>query len=133
MAAYLRIGRAFREGGLPAALPLLPSLAGTHRRRGVCDEATAFCARDAAWRIQGLARTIVGAHLCLHESLGVCAALRGLGFDAEVAIGYPVIEHCDGSEELHAWPAMGSLPLTGRAGERPLAYVELLRYPEVRS
>ncbi|MFI6373743.1 lasso peptide biosynthesis protein [Streptomyces sp. NPDC050546] len=130
VADYLRVGRAFRTGGLAAALPLLPAVDPGRPRRALRDEATAFCARAAAWQIQGLARTVAGAHLCLHESLGVCAALRGLGFDAEVVIGYPVIEHSDGSEELHAWPALGDLPLVGRGGERPLGYVELLRYPQ---
>ncbi|MGH3917245.1 MAG: lasso peptide biosynthesis protein [Pseudonocardiaceae bacterium] len=138
----VRIGRAFRGGGLPAALPLLPQIDGhpqTDRRsqtyrvralRAQVSEAAVFCARDAAWRLLGLVRTVAGRQLCLHESLSACAGLRRLGFPAEVVIGYPVIEVADGGEELHAWPVLGDSPLTGRPGERPLGYVELTRYPE---
>lgn len=126
---YLRIGRVFRTKGLAAALRVVPG-----RRpdpvRGGNDAITAFHARDAAWRVMGLARTFGGRHLCLHESLGVCAALRGLGFAAQVVIGYPVIELADGGDELHAWPALGSMPLVGRPGGQPLGYVELERFPE---
>ncbi|HEX6346056.1 lasso peptide biosynthesis protein [Umezawaea sp.] len=127
--AYLRTGRAFRGGGLPAARQSLPPVDPVPARAGR-DATTAFWARDAAWRVMGLARTFGGRHLCLHESLGVCAALRRLGFAVEVVVGYPVIELADGREELHAWPALGDLPLVGRPGERPLGYVELERYPE---
>ena len=126
---YLRIGRVFRTKGLAAALRVIPSRR-PHPVRGGVDAITAFHARDAAWRIMGLARTFGGRHLCLHESLGACAALRGLGFDAQVVIGYPVIELADGSDELHAWPALGPMPLVGRPGGQPLGYVELERYPE---
>ncbi|PRX51373.1 transglutaminase superfamily protein [Prauserella shujinwangii] len=129
-AAYLRVGRAFRNGGLTTALPLIPPVNTDRPDRHRNTEAAVFCARDAAWRLLGLARTLGGQHLCLHESLGVCAGLRRVGFPADVVIGYPVIEIASGGEELHAWPALGSLPLVGRPGERPLGYVELHRYPE---
>ncbi|MCL8015963.1 transglutaminase-like domain-containing protein [Streptomyces sp. AS02] len=128
--ACLRMGRTFRTRGLAAALPLLPATVNGPRERNRCDEITAFYAREAAWRVLGLARTLGRRGLCLHESLGVCAALRRLGFPAAVVIGYPVIEVADGTDELHAWPVLGSLPLTGRPGGRPLNYVELQRYPE---
>lgn len=127
---YLKVGRAFRTGGLPKALPLVPETTTHSLRNSRSDLAVMFAARAAAWKIQGIARTLGGAFLCLHESLGITAALRTIGFDAEVVIGYPIIEHSNGSDELHAWPALGDMPLIGRAGERPLAYVELTRYPE---
>lgn len=126
---YLRIGRVFRSEGLAAALRVLPPRR-AHAARGGVDAGTAFHARDAAWRVMGLARTFGGRHLCLHESLGACAALRRLGFAAQVVIGYPVIELADGGDELHAWPALGSMPLVGRPGGQPLGYVEVERFPE---
>ncbi|WP_437502378.1 lasso peptide biosynthesis protein [Sorangium sp. So ce1099] len=126
---YLRVGRAFRRKGLSEALQLIPPVA-PRPERATESPATAFCARAAAWRLVGLARTLAGRHLCLHESLGVCAALRKLGFPVQVVIGYPVIELADGDEELHAWPALGNTPLTGRSRSSPLGYLELYRYPE---
>lgn len=129
-AHYLRVGSAFRAGGLKAALPLVPPVNCSRPIRSGHDPVTAFYARDAAWRVAGLARTFGGEHLCLHESLGTCAALRGLGSASEAVVGYPVIELADGNDELHAWPALGSIPLNGRPGGQPPNYIEMVRYPK---
>ncbi len=128
VATYLRVGRRFRRRGLAAALELMPAARGL-RSTLPCDVRTAFCARSAAARILGLARTFGGRHLCLHESLAVTAALRRLGFAAETAVGYPVIESASGVEELHAWPQLGDETVTDRLGAAPLNFVELARYP----
>ncbi|GII91853.1 lasso peptide biosynthesis protein [Sinosporangium siamense] len=125
---YLRVGRAFRRRGLGAALAALPS---PRVRPGRAEQtpATVFHARDAAWRLTGLGRTFGGRHLCLHESLAICAALRWLGYPVEVVVGYPVIEPANGGEELHAWPVLGDAPLSGRTTSAAGSYIELLRYP----
>ena len=130
---YLRIGRAFRRNGLGSAVELIPAVTTRRSARSAGDESAVFCARSAAWRITGLARTLAGRHLCLHESLALCGALRGLGFSVQVVVGYPVIESADGAEELHAWPALGTSPVSGRGSSRPLNYVELIRYPQERA
>lgn len=129
VATYLRVGRRFRQRGLAAALEIMPAVA--DRRRGLDpgDAATAFCARAAGARVLGLARTVAGKHLCLHESLALAAALRRLGFAVEVVLGYPVIERATGEEELHAWPQLGEMAITDRLGSSPLNWVELVRYP----
>lgn len=126
---YLRVGRCFRRKGLAAALKLIPAARG---QRSVLsrDVQTAFCARSAAARILGLARTFGGRHLCLHESVALTAALRRLGFAAEAVIGYPVIECASGVEELHAWPQLGEETVTDRLGSAPMNFVELTRYPQ---
>jgi len=94
------------------------------------DAAAAFCARSAASRILGLARSLAGRHLCLHESVAIAAALRRLGFRVEVIVGYPVIEPASGEEELHAWPQFGEFAVIDRLGSAPLNFVELARYPQ---
>jgi hypothetical protein len=126
--AYLRVGRRFRRRGLAAALELVPSAIGP---RSVLPHTpqTAFCARSAAGRILGLARTFGGRHLCLHESVAITAALRRLGFAVEAVVGYPVIELATGAEELHAWPQLGEETVTDRLGSAPMNFVELARYP----
>ncbi|MQA86930.1 MAG: hypothetical protein GEV03_20445 [Streptosporangiales bacterium] len=127
---YLRVGAAFRRKGLPAALELMPPRPPASRpARATPGRAGTLCARSAASRVLGLARTLSGRHLCLHESLALCAALRRLGFPTQVVIGYPVIEPADGSEELHAWPALGDIPVTGPTDSSPVSYMELFRYP----
>lgn len=131
VATYLRVGRRFRRGGLESALEAMPAARGP-RSALRCDEATAFSARSAGARILGLARTLGGSHLCLHESLAITAALRRLGFAAETLVGYPVIEAASGIEELHAWPQLGEVTLTDRLGAAPLNFVELVRYPRRR-
>jgi Transglutaminase-like superfamily len=124
---YARAVSAFRRSGLQAALGVLPAV--NHRAgRSAITTATEFCARAATWRILGLART-AGRRLCLDESLGVCAALRSLGFPIQVVIGYPVIEPPDGKEELHAWPALGEAALIRWPAP---AFVQLVRYPADR-
>ena len=125
----LRVGRRFRRNGLAAALELVPAATGS-RSELPRNAQTAFCARSAAARILGLARTFAGRHLCLHESLAVTAALRRLGFEAETVVGYPVIEPTGGVEELHAWPQLGEETVTDRLGSAPMNYVELARYPQ---
>ncbi len=129
---YLRVGRRFRRRGLAAALELVPAASGP-RSELSRNVQTAFCARSAAARILGLARTFGGRHLCLHESLAVTAALRRLGFAAEAVIGYPVIEPASGVEELHAWPQLGEETVTDRLGSAPMNFVELARYPQGES
>lgn len=126
---YLRVGRSFRREGLAAALALIPQPRG---RRSVLagDEAAAFCARSAGVRILGIARTVAGRHLCLHESLALTGALRRLGFRVEVVVGYPVIELARGEPELHAWPQLDAIAVTDRLGSAPLSYVEVARYPQ---
>jgi len=126
---YLRVGRCFRRKGLAAAVKLIPA-AGGRRSALSLDVETAFCARSAAARILGLARTFCGRHLCLHESVALTAALRRLGFAAETIIGYPVIELASGTEELHAWPQLGEETVTDRLGSAPMNFVELTRYPQ---
>ena len=126
---YLRVGQRFRREGLARALALVPEAKGP-RRELRSDEQTAFCARSAAARILGLARTVGGRHLCLHESVAITAALRRLGFAAETVVGYPVIEPASGVEELHAWPQLGDVTVTDRLGSAPLNFVELVRYPQ---
>jgi len=126
---YLRVGRRFRRRGLSSALKLVPAARGP-RSDLPRNAQTAFCARSAAARILGLARTFGGRHLCLHESLAITAALRQLGFAAEAVIGYPVIEPASGIEELHAWPQLGEETVTERLGSAPLNFVELARYPK---
>lgn len=129
--AYLRAGRAFERHGLATALGAVPVPCGW-RSELELDAATAFCARCAASRVLGIARTIAGRHLCLHESVAVTAALRRLGFRAEVVIGYPVIEATRGEEELHAWPQLGDYAVTERLGSAPMSFVELMRVPHGR-
>jgi transglutaminase superfamily protein len=125
---YLRVGRSFRRQGLAAALALIPPPRGL---RSVIDgEAAAFCARSAGVRILGIARTVAGRHLCLHESLALTGALRRLGFRVEVVVGYPVIERARGEPELHAWPQLDAIAVTDRLGSAPLSYVEIARYPQ---
>jgi len=126
---YLRVGRRFRRKGLVAALELVPTARGP-RSALARDVQTAFCARSAAARILGLARTLGGRHLCLHEAVAITAALRRLGFEAEAVIGYPVIELASGVEELHAWPQLGEETVTERLGSAPMNFVELVRYPQ---
>jgi hypothetical protein len=126
---YLRTGRRFRRDGLAAALQLVPPACGSRSaiEPGV---ATAFCARSAASRILGIARSLAGRHLCLHESVAITAALRRLGFSVQTIIGYPVIEPAGGEEELHAWPQLGEFTVVDRLGSAPLNFVELIRYPQ---
>lgn len=129
LVAYLRAGRAFRRGGLPAALAAVPPEPAHRPARAEVSRTVVFCARSAGWRLLGLARTIAGRHLCLHESLGLCAGLRSLGFPAQVVIGYPVIELPDGKDELHAWTALDAEPINGASIAGPTNYVELVRLP----
>jgi len=126
---YLRTGRRFRRDGLAAALQLVPPVRGprSDMEPGV---GTAFCARSAGSRILGLARSLAGRHLCLHESVALTAALRRLGFRVQVIVGYPVIEPANGEEELHAWPQLGEFAVIDRLGSAPLNFVELARYPQ---
>jgi hypothetical protein len=126
---YLRVGRSFRRDGLAAALARIPQ---PHGRRSVIggDEAAAFCARSAGVRILGIARTVAGRHLCLHESLALTGALRRLGFRVEVVVGYPVIELARGEQELHAWAQLDAIAVTDRLGSAPMSYVEVARYPQ---
>jgi hypothetical protein len=126
--AYLRTGRRFESAGLNAALRAMPALRETPRA-DLEPPLAAFCARSAAGRILGITRTLAGRQLCLHESVGMTAALRRLGFDAQVVIGYPVIEPAGGEEELHAWSQLGDVTVTDRLGSAPLNFVELMRYP----
>lgn len=126
---YLRVGRRFRRDGLACALTLIPQPRGMRSSLG-CDEAVAFCARSAGVRILGMARTVAGRHLCLHESLALTAALRRLGFRVEVVVGYPVIELARANEELHAWPQLGDIAVTDRLGSAPMSFVEVARYPQ---
>jgi hypothetical protein len=126
---YVRVGRRFRRHGLAAALQLVPEAHGVRSAPG-CEEVEAFCARCAGVRILGMARTIAGRHLCLHESLALTAALRRLGFRVEVVVGYPVIEPAAANEELHAWPQLGDIAVTDRLGSAPLSFVEVARYPQ---
>lgn len=130
LVTYLRVGWVFKRKGLAGALRMIPAVAAPRPVRAVNSAATVFCARAAAWRLRGLARTVAGRHLCLHESLGLCAALRKLGFPVQVVIGYPLIEPADGAEELHAWPALGPIAVTGPSEAYRLSYVELFRYPK---
>jgi hypothetical protein len=125
---YLGVGRRFRRDGLAAALQLVPEPRGVRSVPGN-DEVAAFCARSAGVRILGVARTVAGRHLCLHESLALTAALRRLGFCVEVIVGYPVIELVRGGEELHAWPQLGDIAVTDRLGSAPMSFVEVARYP----
>lgn len=127
---YLRFGRAFTSGGLPRVLAALPGPNVRKRARGGSGPATVFWARDAAWRAQGLARSLAGRHLCLHEAIGVCAALRGLGFAVDIVIGYPTVESEHTEGELHAWPAIGDEPVIERSSGFEASHVELIRYPE---
>jgi hypothetical protein len=124
---YLRVGRRFRRDGLLDAARAIPAARGP--RGELHPDLAAAGARSAAGRILGLARTLGGRHLCLHESLAITAALRRLGFQAQTIIGYPVIEGADGDEELHAWPQVGEVTVTDRLGSAPLNFVELVRYP----
>jgi len=66
----------------------------------------------------------------MHESLGITAALRRLGFAVETVVGYPVIEPASGVEELHAWPQLGEHTVIDRLGSAPMNFVELARYPQ---
>lgn len=127
---YLRVGRRFRRDGLLAAVRAIPAPRGP--RHDLDPAIAAICARSAAGRVLGLARTVGGRHLCLHESLAVTASLRRLGFEANAVIGYPVIERADGDEELHAWPQVGDVVVTDRLGVAPLNFVEIVRYPSER-
>jgi hypothetical protein len=129
LVTYLRTGRRFRREGLAAALRLVPPPRGS-RSDIEPDVAAAFCARSAASRILGLARSLAGRHLCLHESVAITAALRRLGFRVQVIVGYPVIEPANGEEELHAWPQLGEFAVIDRLGSAPLNFVELARYPQ---
>ena len=126
---YLRVGRRFRRDGLAAALQLVPEPRGVRNVPGN-DDVAAFCARSAGVRILGVARTVAGRHLCLHESLALTAALRRLGFCVEVIVGYPVIELVGADEELHAWPQLGDIAVTDRLGSAPMSFVEVARYPQ---
>jgi hypothetical protein len=126
---YLRVGRRFRRDGLAAALRLVPQARGVRSVPGN-DDVAAFCARSAGVRILGVARTVAGRHLCLHESLALTAALRRLGFGVEVIVGYPVIELVRSHEELHAWPQLGDIAVTDRLGSAPMSFVEVARYPQ---
>jgi hypothetical protein len=125
----LRVGRVFERHGLSAAVAALPPVPARRSARGRANRPAIFCARSAGWRLQGLLRTVSGAHRCLHESLALGAGLRSLGFQVQVVIGYPVIERPDGRDELHAWPALGDTPLVGRPDSSRTNYVELARYP----
>jgi hypothetical protein len=130
--AYLRVGRRFRQRGLPAAVQLLPPV--DARRAGLDpdDPATVFCARAAAVRLLGAGRTLGGRHLCLHESLALAAGLRRLGFPVQVLVGYPVIEPRSGENagaDLHAWPQLGQTAIADRLIGAPRHLVELVRYP----
>lgn len=128
---YLKASRTFLRAGLrPALLELGEVNAGKRGRRG-SDPSAVFWARDANWRVRALARTFGGHQLCLADSIGACAALRSLGFSVTVVIGYPVLERGDGVEELHAWPAIGSEPVTDRRSANPAHFVEVLRFPDV--
>lgn len=131
--AYLRTGRRFRRAGLAAAAQLLTPVSGRRSRLDPDDPATVVCARSAATRLRGIARTVAGQRKCLHESLGVAAGLRRLGFPVEVVVGYPVIEAPSGDAELHAWPQLGAATVVDRPGNAPLNYVELVRYPGLGS
>jgi len=126
---YLRVGWRFRREGLTAALQLVPQPRGVRSAPGR-DDVAAFCARCAGVRIFGMARTVAGRHLCLHESLALTAALRRLGFRVEVVVGYPVIELGRAGEELHAWPQLGDIAVTDRLGSAPMSFVEVARYPQ---
>jgi hypothetical protein len=134
----LRVGGTFKRKGLSAALSWVPDVYILSTRSGH-DPATVFCARSAATRLLGLTRTLTGHHWCLHESLAVCGGLRRLGFPAQVAIGYPLLEQAEIGEngeirpepsQLHAWPALGPHPVTGEVDSLTTAYMELVRYPD---
>ncbi|MFI0420258.1 hypothetical protein C1I98_34210 [Spongiactinospora gelatinilytica] len=128
--SYLRVGERFRRGGLAEALPAMPALPPDRDPRAGESEEVVFAARSAAWRLHGLGRTLTGTPLCLHESLALCAGLRVLGFQAHVAIGYPVIEKLDDPDELHAWTVIGERAITDQADAgRPMQFAELLRLP----
>ncbi len=127
---YLKASRAFLRGGLRPALLELGEVNPRMSRRGGTDKTAVFWARDANWRIRALARIFGGHQLCLADSIGACAALRSLGFDVTVAIGYPVLERGDGVEELHAWPAIGAEPVTDRRSANPAHFVQVLQFPE---
>jgi hypothetical protein len=137
--AGLRVGSAFRRQGLSAALGRMPVRPNSPARCGQ-DPATISCARSAAARLLGLARTLTGRHWCLHEALAVCGGLRRLGFPVEVVIGYPLLEQPEIGEngqitpepsKLHAWAALGHHPVTGGVDSFTTTYMELLRYPGV--
>lgn len=127
---YLHAGRILRQGGLSRAARAMLPVNASYPERGTRSAATVHVARSTCAKLDGLVRTLVGHRLCLYESVGAASALRTLGFDADVLIGYPLIERRGAIEKLHAWPAIGDTPLTGVSQMSWHNLIPLMRVPE---